>query len=605
MLCAGSCGDGADDASARRYHVDVHSHGRPEQVRVRHVSLELRLDFTTRVVSGVARMQLERAAGSSSLILDSQDLEIEAVTGADGQPREHELAAPEAIMGSRLVIELAPGDQEVAISYRTSPDAAALQWLLPEQTASGAQPFLYTQGQAILTRSWIPIQDSPGGRVTYDALVTAPAAMQVVMSADQREQLAPGRFRFEMGKPIPPYLIALACGDLARRDLSDRCAVYADPTIVDSAATEFEDVESMIAACEQKFGPYRWGRYDVLVLPPAFPFGGMENPTLTFATPTILAGDKSLVALIAHELAHSWSGNLVTNATWRDFWLNEGFTVYLEQRIMELVYGSDRADMEILIGLQGLDEELRHLPDEEQVLHINLDGRNPDDGMTAVPYDKGAAFLRRIEHVVGRPRFDAFLASYFDAHAYRSIETGEFVEFLEDELLRGDQEWAQAIDVATWLNAPGIPEAAVRPRSEAFNRVGDFRQRWLAGDAEVSETADWITHQWLYFLAEMPSLSADQLTRLDEDFSLTGSGNSEVLTAWLRLAISHEHRAAYPRVEEFLMSVGRRKFLKPLYEGLVKTPGGAEFAKRVYARARPRYHAISRRTLDVILDYQG
>ncbi|MEE9125517.1 MAG: M1 family aminopeptidase/hydrolase, partial [Planctomycetota bacterium] len=374
--------------------MDSHSHARPNEVRVRHVSLDLELDFQKQEIRGQASLRLERRVPTADLILDTQNLEILGVTGADGGERQFRWGQDDPILGQALVIGLSNNDDAVTVRYRTRPDAAALQWLDPSQT-SGKLPFLYTQGQAILTRTWIPLQDTPGVRVTYDATVRAPANMRVLMSAPESERRDDNSYRFHMPHAIPSYLIALACGDIDRREISDRCAVHAEPAVVESAAVELADMGRMLQACEKAFGPYRWGRYDVLILPPAFPFGGMENPTLTFATPTILAGDKSLVALIAHELAHSWSGNLVTNATWRDFWLNEGFTVYLEQRIMEIVYGRERAKMEILLGLRGLEEELKRLPPRDQVLHVDLTNRDPDAGMTLVPYQKGAAFLRR------------------------------------------------------------------------------------------------------------------------------------------------------------------------------------------------------------------
>jgi aminopeptidase N len=476
-----------------------------------------------------------------------------------------------------------------------------MQWLAPEQTDGGKQPFLFTQGQAILTRSWIPLQDSPSVRVTWQARIKAPAGLVPLMSAMRREERADG-VHFAMDRAVPPYLIALACGDLASRPLSDRCAVWAEPSMLDLAASELADTESMVAACEALFGPYRWGRYDVLVLPPSFPFGGMENPCLTFATPTILAGDKSLVSLIAHELAHSWSGNLVTNATWRDFWLNEGFTVYLEHRIMERVFGRDRAAMETNLGMQELADELRSLPEADQRLHIDLAGRNPDDGMTGVPYQKGAAFLRRLEQSFGRERVDAFLRRWFDEHAFRSVTTATFVDWLQRELLAQDPAAAADIDVTRWIEGAGLPADAPAADSALFAAVDAQLAALRSGTApDRLDVTGWVTQQWLRFLHGLGDCTPERMGELDGAFQFTRTGNSEILCAWLALSIRADYRGTDRRLDLFLLTVGRRKFVKPLYEAMLARPDGLARAKAIYAKARPRYHAVTQRTLDAMM----
>ena len=412
---------------------DVHSLGNPDVARPTHVSLDLSLDFGKKVVSGTAALDLSYPGGPAAarhLDLDTRGLVIESVT-AGGRPLAHALEPAVPNLGQRLRITLpAPPPARLEIRYRTGPDASALQWLTPQQTTSGKMPFLFTQSQAIHARSWMPITDSPGVRVTYDAVVRAPKGMEVVMSAEHgKHDRAAGIFRFRMPHAIPPYLIALAAGELEFRALSGRTGVYAEPAVVARAASEFADVEKMVQVTEKLYGPYAWGRWDTIVLPPSFPFGGMENPRITFATPTILAGDKSLVGLLAHELAHSWSGNLVTNATWADFWLNEGVTSYIENRIVEELYGKEVAEMQALLSQRELQE---YVADAKTLvadtrLHIDLAGRDPDDGMTSVPYDKGANLLRLLEHHFGRARFDAFLRGWFDSHRFQSVTTETFV----------------------------------------------------------------------------------------------------------------------------------------------------------------------------------
>jgi aminopeptidase N len=378
---------------------------------------------------------------------------------------------------------------------------------------------------------------------------------------------------------------------VASRQLSTRSDVWAEPPVVDAAQNEFDDTERMIAATEGIYGPYRWLRYDILVLPPSFPFGGMENPTLTFVTPTILAGDKSLVSLIAHELAHSWSGNLVTNATWRDFWLNEGFTVYVERRILEVVYGPERARMEAVLGRQELERELETLPPNDQILFIDLAGRDPDDGATSVPYEKGALFLTHIEQVCGRQLFDAFLYTWFKENAFQSVTTADFRRFLNDRLLSREDKFASQIPVNEWLTQPGIPKSAPRITSDAFNQVRLGVSR--------AETANWTTQHWLHFLRSLPE--KPDLAALDRMFGFTRSRNAEIASEWLRLAIRNNYRGADKRLEEFLLTVGRRKLIKPLYEELVKSPEGKKHATAIYAKARPRYHPITVSTVDDLL----
>lgn len=584
---------------------DMHSFARPAEVAVRHVDLDLELDFQKAIARGSCTLHLVRHDANAPLWLDCDGLAIERMTAPDGTQLRFEVGERDPNLGTSLRVELPAGVDRVRIDYATGKGAAAMQWLEPAQT-SGTQPFLFTQGQAILTRTWIPLQDSPAVRATWQARIRAPKGLRPLMSADRRGGDETTGFTFAMTKPVPSYLIALACGDLQERAISERCAVWAEPAVVDGARKELEDMERMVQACEQLFGPYRWGRYDLLVLPASFPFGGMENPCMTFATPTILAGDKSLVALVAHELAHSWSGNLVTNATWRDFWLNEGFTVYLEQRIMEHVYGAERATMEIALSMRQLAQELRTLPKPDTVLHLDLAGRNPDDGMTAIAYDKGAAFLRRLETVYGRDRFDRFLRAWFDRHAFQSVTTRTFRDFLQRELLDQDPGLAAHVDVPQWIEQPGLPGDAPVVVSQAFLRIDELKERCHAERSAAPLLAlgelDWNTQGWQRFLAEL-RLDARALAQIDERFHLTDTKNSEIAVLWLEAAIRADYRAADAAVERFLQTVGRRKFLKPLYEALLQQPGGKERALAIYAKARPRYHAVATRTLDEMLGY--
>jgi leukotriene-A4 hydrolase len=591
---------------------DIHSYARPEEARVTHVGLDLRADFAARTLAGTATLDVQAAPGADDIVLDTRGLDIQQVTDGSGQALRWELGAEDPILGRPLTVQLPAGTRRIAIRYRTSPEAGALQWLTPEQTAGKRHPFLFSQGQAILTRTWIPTQDSPGIRQTYDARITVPAGLTAVMSADmltpQGESVEGGRaFRFRLDTPVPPYLIALAVGDLAFRATGPRTGVWTEPSVLDRAAYELAELEKFVDAAEALYGPYRWGRYDVLVLPPSFPFGGMENPRLTFATPTILAGDRSLVSLIAHELAHSWSGNLVTNATWSDFWLNEGFTTYFENRVMEALYGPERAAMLANLGWQGLQAGIEAAggatgPDTR--LHIDLAGRDPDAGMTDIPYEKGATFLRTLEEAFGRERWDAYLRGYFDRHAFQPMTTERFLEDLRAHLIRGDAELERRLMLEEWAYGTGLPANAVRRESGAFAAVEAQAQRFAGGTpAAQLATSQWSTQEWQHFLGALPrGLTPAQLGDLDRAFRLSEQGNSEILFAWLQIAVRHRYEPALPALERFLTSQGRRKFVRPLFANLMEQgEWGQAHARRIYQRARPGYHPVTSGSVDEIV----
>ncbi|HEX6369626.1 MAG TPA: M1 family metallopeptidase [Longimicrobium sp.] len=590
---------------------DIHSFARPEEARVTHVALDLRADFATKTLEGTATLDVQAAPGADEIVLDTRGLDIQRVTDGAGVELPWEFGAADSVLGRPLVVGV-PQGRKIVIRYRTSPDAGALQWLTPEQTAGKRHPFLFSQGQAILTRTWIPTQDSPGIRQSYDARITVPAELTAVMSADMltpQGEAAPGgrAFRFRLDTPVPPYLIALAVGDLAFRATGPRTGVWTEPSTLDRAAYELAELERFVDAAEALYGPYRWGRYDVLVLPPSFPFGGMENPRLTFATPTILAGDRSLVSLIAHELAHSWSGNLVTNATWSDFWLNEGFTTYFENRIMEALYGPERAAMLASLGWQHLQTAIEDAGGPgaaDTRLHIDLAGRDPDAGMTEIPYEKGATFLRTLEQAVGRARWDAYLRSYFDRHAFQPMTTERFLEDLRANLIRGDAELERRLMLDEWVGGTGVPANAVRRESGAFTRVEAQAQRFVAGTpAAQLATQQWSTQEWQHFLGALPQgLTTAQLADLDRAFRLSEQGNSEILFAWLQMAVRHRYEPALPALERFLTSQGRRKFVRPLFASLMaQGEWGQAHARRIYRIARPGYHPVTSGSVDEIV----
>lgn len=583
-----------------------HSFARPSQVAIKHLHLDLNVDFETKKLTGSATLDLDRKKGSTQLILDSHGIDVKSVSDGDTQLKWI-FGKPDAMLGKAIIIDLPKSCSQVKVAYSTSPSAEAVQWLSPSQTTDKKHPFLFTQSQAILARTWVPCQDTPAVRMTYTAKISVPSNLLAVMSASNpQDKNATGVYHFEMKQPIPSYLLALAVGDLKFQEIGDRSGVYAEPSVLKKAAWELGDTERMIAAAEKLYGPYRWERYDVIFLPSSFPFGGMENPRLTFATPTILAGDRSLVALIAHELAHSWSGNLVTNATWNDFWLNEGFTVYFEQRIMEAIYGRDYSEMLAKLTLDGLKEEIKELDARDTWLKLDLKNRNPDDGMTAIAYDKGYFLLRMLEEKIGREKWDSFLKTYFEKFAFKSMTTEDFTNYLDENLdVNG-----QKINFKEWIYASGLPANCPNVKTEELAKVSQSAKEFLAGTSPTAiaknyGTKDWTTHHWNHFLRSFKSeLTTDQMKQLDQQFQFTASGNSEITHDWLLHVIGSGYEPGYEKLESFLTGQGRRKFLQPLYAKLSETEKGTQMANRIYAEARSGYHAVSRQTIDQILEFQ-
>jgi aminopeptidase N len=583
---------------------DVHSYARLNQVSTPHLDLNLAVDFEARKLKGYATYTLARHDQTTQLYLDTSDLTIERaelLVNEQWQPTKFTLGDVHPSLGRELIIDIGSVAKHVRIHYETAPSASGLQWLTPEQTAGKQHPFMFSQSQPIHSRSWIPIQDSPALRLTYNATINTPAGLLAVMSADNSlSDERPGTYEFTMPQPIPPYLIAIAAGDLAIKSISDNVAVFAEKYILDDAAWEFADTPAMIEATEAMYGPYRWDRYDLLILPPSFPFGGMENPRLSFITPTVVAGDRSLVNLIAHELAHSWSGNLVTNASWRDLWINEGFTSYVENRIMEALFGERRANMELALGYQDLMGELERLPPKDTILNIDLGMRHPDDVFSQVPYVKGQLFLVYLEQKFGRDLFDKFLRQYFDDFAFQSISTAQFEAYLKRELLDKKPNTVALSKINEWLHEPGLPEDAPKPTSDAFNRVEQQMQRWLKGGQ--LQTDEWTTHEWLYFINNLPlDISANNMARLDREFSLTQSQNSEIAHAWLKLAIVKKYEPARERLRSYLLSIGRNKLVSPLYRELAKTPENLKWAREVYEQAKPGYHPLTQTVNEALL----
>ena len=591
---------------------DPWTFAQPEAARVTHVALDLELDFAAKRVGGTATLDVQAQPGAQHIVLDSQGLQIASVKDQAG--RDLPFTVGEAVEGKGAPVTITlNGGRRLTIAY-TAADAEALQWLAPEQTAGGRHPYLLSQGQPTLNRTWIPTQDSPGVRQTWEARIVAPKPLTVVMSGlrlGEPEDLGDKRaFRFEMDKPVAPYLIAIAAGDIAFRELGPRTGVWTESSMLDAAAAELADTEKMVGAAEKLYGPYRWGRYDMIVLPPSFPYGGMENPVMTFLTPTFIAGDRSLVNLVAHELAHSWSGNLVTNANWADSWLNEGFTSYFENRIMEALYGTRRAAQEAALSfaeIEGVFEEKgRDAP--VTTLHLPPAEANPDGGESGIVYDKGALFLRTVETIVGRERFDAWLRQWFDNHAFQPATSALMLADMRANLVKGDAELERKLMLDEWVYGTGLPANAARPSPTAFAEVDAAAAQYASTrSVDPEHWAAWTTAERLRLLAKLPKeLSREELDALDAQLGLSQSGNNEILFAWLELALSNRYEPAVPLAEQFLARVGRRKFVLPLFETLMgEGEWGEPIARRIYAKTRASYHSVTQGSVDEVVQKGG
>jgi len=603
-------GQQAASRSAAMADIDEHSYAQPDNVVIDHLALDLALDFDARTISGTATYTLEwKNPQARQLVLDTRDLAIEKVEGEAGgawSPLEFTLAERDPLLGSALVIETPERNAKVRVTYRTSPEASGLQWMTPEMTSGKRLPFMFSQSQQIHARSWVPLQDTPQVRYTYSARVTTRPDVMVLMSADNDPgAVRDGEYTFEMPQRIPSYLMAIAAGDLVFKPISERSGVWAEPEVVDRAVAEFDDTEKMIQVAESLYGPYRWGRYDMLVLPPSFPFGGMENPRLSFITPTVIVGDKSLVSLIAHELAHSWSGNLVTFSSAKHGWLNEGFTSYVENRIVEALYGKDFSDMEFVISRNELKKEIDDMPPAVQALAVKPGTQlDADDALSGVAYDKGAWFLQFLEERFGREVFDQFLRGYFDHFAFQSITTGQFLDYAREHLFGKYPGKVSDAEIEEWVYGPGIPVYAPQVMSQRLGIVDSARLGWR-GSKQLPPpaiTQDWSSQEWIHFLAGMPeTLPVEDLAQLDAAYGFTGTANGEIAMRWYPLAIRSGYAPAFEAAAEFVTRVGRRKLILPVYSAMVETAAGLELARSTLERARPGYHPITTASVERII----
>ena len=602
----GACADDAVVTADYDPARDYFSYANTGQFVSNHLQLHLSVDFDARSLSGSATLYLDKIdATAHEIVLDTRDLTIVAVeflTPASGTvSADYTLGAPDDSKGTPLTIalpELVNADDRLAlrVHYSTSPASTALQWLPPALTAGGEHPMVFSQSQTIHARSWVPLQDTPAVRITYEALIETPPELLAVMSANNEPDTPrDGEYQFQMPQPIPPYLLAIAVGNIYFAPIGERTGVYAEPELLDASVHEFADTEDMLVQAEQLFGPYDWGRYDLLVLPPSFPFGGMENPRLSFVTPSLLAGDRSLVSVIAHELAHSWSGNLVTNATWRDGWLNEGVTSYLESRLMEVIYGKNRVDEERVLAYRELLLDFEIVSPEMQALAPRLDGGDPDDFQGTIHYHKGQLLLEYLENAFGREQFDKFLGQYFKAFAFQTITTERFLDYLDDNLLRVVESSVSREDVEQWLYGPGLPADAPVPTSATLDRAASVATRWAAGELDTLDIPlpEWSPQATVHFINSLPADLRDaRLAELDAALGLSMTRNAEIARTWFIQVAERRYEPAYDQMAAYLQRFGRGRLIVPIYKALATNGSDLALSRRLFTQARGSYHPL-------------
>ncbi len=603
LVACGAPGEPAADYDPAK---DYFSFANIEAFASEHLDLDLTVDFGARSLHGTATLHLRRLRPDvAEVVLDTRDLAIEAVeyeaAGGASAAAVYRFGKTDEHTGTPLIVELpeaALGDESpvLRIAYATSPASSALQWLPPGLTAGGEHPMVFSQSQTIHARSWVPLQDTPAVRITFEARIRTPPALLAVMSANN-EPDAPrdGDYQFAMPQPIPPYLLAIAVGNIYFAPIGERTGVYAEPELLEDAVYEFADTENMLVRAEQLFGPYEWGRYDLLVLPPSFPYGGMENPRLSFITPSLIAGDRSLVSVIAHELAHSWSGNLVTNATWRDGWLNEGMTSYLEARLMEVIYGTERVDEERVLAHRELLQDFEQVKPEMQALAPRLESGDPDDFQGTIHYHKGRLLLEYLEQAFGREAFDRFLGDYFDTFAFETITTERFLDYLDEQLLGVVDSKVTRANVEQWLYEPGLPGDAPQPASATLARAEAVASRWAGGqiDTAAIPAPEWSAQATVHFINSLPAgISADRLGELDSEMGLSRTRNAEIARAWFILVAEQRYTAAYDAMAAYLKSYGRARLIIPIYMALANNGSDRELARNLFEEARPGYHPI-------------
>jgi leukotriene-A4 hydrolase len=623
---------------------DAASFANFDEVSIYHVDLDLKVDFEKKILDGYAVLRMKCHKSTNKVVLDSRDLSIKSVR-LGGNELVFKAGSP-GVLGESVTIDIPQAESgkefDLVVYYSTSPTASALQFVDKELTADKSQPYLYSQCQAIHARSIIPCMDTPAIKQTYNARVHVPKGVTCLMSAigygkdnsenaeKVKEWHAGGSYKdgfdhksfdgydaflFKQPQRMPSYLFAIVAGELEKRDISDRCAVWAEPSMVDKARWEFEDTELMLKTAEELLGKYRWGRYDLIVLPPFFPFGGMENPCLTFVTPTIIAGDRSLTNVIAHEIAHSWTGNLVTNANWEHFWLNEGFTVFCERKIMGRIYGEGVRQFENICGWE--DRMLTCINDTFNPTHEFtklcpcLNGIDPDDAFSTIPYEKGSALLLVLEQKLGDSvRFEQFLRDYIDKFAGQSVVTDDWKQFLYAKF-SDKKDVLNSINWNGWLTEAGVPPNTPEFNDEALKDCRHLAKVWTDGTEEEVEKLDPKAFQDLTSDMKVKVLDCietsgkaftnERFLKLLKKYDLENSGNCEVIFSFSLIALKSKYEPLVPFMLDFVTRQGRLKYVKPIFNKLFKWDEMRDLAIAKFKKNIPYMHPITAQVISKMI----
>ncbi|PJF16672.1 Leukotriene A-4 hydrolase/aminopeptidase [Paramicrosporidium saccamoebae] len=621
-----------------------------------HIHLAWDVDFDTSTIDGTATLTLKRVGDGNQLVLDCSHLVIHNIIETNdlsSAPLNHDFKPSASLFGGSLTITLPEGRDTytISINYATTDKSSALQWLTPEQTLGKVYPYLFSQCQAIHARTMLPCQDTPAIKATYSASVRVPSPLNAVMSANRRKESeassSEGRyFEFKQTTPIPAYLIAIAVGDIHSKEIGPRSVVWSETKNLEAAAEEFSETEAFIETAESLVGPYVWERYDILVLPPSFPYGGMENPCLTFITPSLIAGDKSLVNVLAHEISHSWTGNLVSCASWEHFWLNEGFTRFLERKILAKARSEAERQLRSTTGLSALKEDLEFLKNGPLTQLVpDLSADSPDDAFSQVPYEKGYMLLYTLEQLVGAKKFETCFRAHIEKFAGRSIDTDQFKTFIMYHFVDDHPVHQQLVKFPwdEWFYGTGLGPSTPTFSEELVTPCKQLAESWIETDitnemefgdigamhnnpssmnGAASENAPndygkWHSRLWketgvineiefsslgawqkvLFFgnlLESEHVLSVKMINKIADDYSLHTCTNVEVLLKWYQLCIKSRAIRFYEMAAHYAVAHGRMRYNRPIYRALYNSgPIGQDLALETFKLHRAVYHPIA------------